>query len=135
VYYDPPNPADSPIAFLDSCPITIQARFDEVLEAVRMAPPPQFSGGGFWEAMHGGMGGYYEVRLTGPGREQFRLFCILERPGDQAERDRTGLPGPVIAVIAGMRKPHRTVFGGADYRHVRDLGEAYRRTFPRKIVT
>jgi hypothetical protein len=24
------------------------------------------------------MRGYYEVRAQGPGREQFRLFCILE---------------------------------------------------------
>jgi hypothetical protein len=28
-----------------------------VLEAVRAAPPPQFSGGGKWKAMHGSMGG------------------------------------------------------------------------------
>ena len=44
----------------------------------RQAPPPQYSGGGKWEAMHGSMGGYYEVRATGPQREQFRLFCVLE---------------------------------------------------------
>jgi hypothetical protein len=31
-----------------------------------------------WEAMHGDMGGYYEIRLTGPGRRQYRLFCILD---------------------------------------------------------
>jgi len=30
------------------------------------APPPRFSGGGKWEAMHGDMAGYYEVRATGP---------------------------------------------------------------------
>jgi hypothetical protein len=49
-----------------------------VLDAVAEAPPPKFSGGGHWEAMHGGMGGYFEVRAQGPKREQFRLFCILE---------------------------------------------------------
>lgn len=54
--------------FLDSCPVKIEARFYAVLEAVRDAPPPQFSGGGYWEAMHGEMGGYHEIRLTGPGR-------------------------------------------------------------------
>jgi len=53
--------------FLDSCPAKVDARFAAVLEAVREAPPPQFSGGGYWEAMHGDMGGYYEIRLTGPG--------------------------------------------------------------------
>jgi len=31
-----------------------------------------------WEAMHGEMGGFYEVRTQGPNREQFRLFCLLE---------------------------------------------------------
>jgi hypothetical protein len=41
---------------------------------------PEFAaaGGGKWEAMHGAMGGWHEIRLTGPGREQFRLFCLLE---------------------------------------------------------
>lgn len=46
-----------------------------VLEAVRAAPPPQFSGGGKWEAMRGGIGGYHEIRATGRGRTHHRLFC------------------------------------------------------------
>lgn len=29
-------------------------------------------------AMHGKMTGWHEIRLSGPGREQFRLFCLLE---------------------------------------------------------
>lgn len=70
--------------FLDGCPANIEARFAAVLEAVRDAPPPQFSGGGYWEAMHGDMGGYYEIRLTGPGRRQYRLFCLLDN-GSQEE--------------------------------------------------
>jgi len=49
-------PADD---FLDACPAKIEARFYAVLEAVRDAPPPQFSGGGYWEAMHGDMGGFH----------------------------------------------------------------------------
>jgi hypothetical protein len=53
--------------FLDRCPTKVEARFAAVLEAVRAAPPPQFSGGGYWEAMHGDMGGYYEIRLTRAG--------------------------------------------------------------------
>lgn len=44
--------------------------FNAVLEAVRAAPPPAFSGGGKREAMHGTMAGYYEIRVTGPGRRQ-----------------------------------------------------------------
>jgi hypothetical protein len=66
--------------FLDGCPAKIDAQFNAVLDAVTAAPPPQFSGGGKWEAMHGSMGGYYEIRLTGPGREQFRLFACSRTP-------------------------------------------------------
>ena len=47
--------------FLDACPAKIEARFHAVLEAVRDAPPPQFSGGGYWEAMHGDMGGFHGI--------------------------------------------------------------------------
>ena len=68
------------------------------------APPPRFSGGGKWEAMHGTMGGWYEIRLTGPGREQLWLFCLLEN-GTSDELARRWLPRPAIAVITGMRKP------------------------------
>jgi hypothetical protein len=106
-----------------------------VLDAVAAAPPPRFSGGGYWEAMHGKMTGYFEVRKQGPKREQFRLFCILENPADQAELVKAGLPGPVIAVLTGMRKPWKTVFSEADYQHIKELGESYREAFPRRLVT
>jgi hypothetical protein len=66
--------------FLDGCPPKVRGTILAVLDAVAAAPPPAFSGGGKWEAMHGDMGGYYEIRVTGPGREQFRLFCLLEIP-------------------------------------------------------
>jgi hypothetical protein len=42
--------------------------------------------------MHDSMGGRYEIRLTEPGREQFRLFCLLEN-GTGKELARRGLPG------------------------------------------
>lgn len=45
------------------------------------------------------------------------------------------MPGPAIAVITGMRKPWKTVFSEADYDHVRELGESYRKTFPRRIAS
>jgi hypothetical protein len=114
--------------FLDGCPTKVEATLEAVLTAVSEAPPPSFSGGGKWEAMHGEMGGYYEVRVTGPGREQFRLFCILER-------EAPGVEGPVIAVITGLRKPHMTVFGDGDYAGVRRLGDEYRQSKPRRIAT
>ena len=64
--------------FLTSIPLGVRAKLIATLTVVAAAPPPTFSGGGKWEAMHGEMGGWYEVRCSGPGREQFRLFCLLE---------------------------------------------------------
>ena len=39
--------------FLDAIPTKIAAEIHAVLDAVAEAPPPAFSGGGKWEAMHG----------------------------------------------------------------------------------
>ncbi len=133
-FYNPPNPADAPLVFLDACPKGVRAKIIAVLDAVAAAPPPRFSGGGMWEAMHGDMGGYYEVRASGPGREQFRLFCILENPIDPAELRRCGLRKPTVAVITGMRKPWKTAFAERDYAHVRHLGAEYLSGYPRRIL-
>ena len=134
IYYQAPDGTVPALEFLDDCPGTIDAQFTAVLDAVAAAPPPRFSGGGKWEAMHGTMGGWYEIRLTGPGREQLRLFCLLENgPGDELAR--RGLPRPAIAVITGMRKPWRTVFSERDYQRVRELGGEHQQNYPRRIAT
>jgi hypothetical protein len=84
--HDDDDPARSTpaIDFLDALPDKVAAEFQAVLEAVATAPPPSFSGGGKWEAMHGDMAGNYEVRVHGD-RANHRLFCLLEtkrrRPG------------------------------------------------------
>jgi hypothetical protein len=114
-------------------PGTIDAQFTAVLDAVAAAPPPRFSGGGKWEAMHRKMGGWYEIRLTGPGREQFRLFCLLES-GTGDELARRGLPRPAIAVITGIRKSWRTVSSERDYQRVQELGREHQRSHPRRIA-
>lgn len=119
--------------FLDSCPAKIDARFSAVLEAVRDAPPPQFSGGGYWEAMHGSMGGYYEIRLTGPSRRQYRLFCILDNGSPNELRER-GFDQPQIAVLAGRVKDSGTKFSDRDYASVRKLGREYLGQIPRRIA-
>ena len=119
--------------FLDDRPVNVRARLMAILDAVAEAPPPQFSGGGQWEAMHGDMGGYYEIRSQGPKREQFRLFCILENASVE-ELSRRGLPRPAIAVITGMRKPWMTTFTSKDYEYVRKLGDDYLNTIPRRIA-
>ena len=56
------------------CPGTIDARFTAVLDAVAAAPPARFSGGGKREALHGSVGGWYEIRAAGPGRANDQLF-------------------------------------------------------------
>jgi hypothetical protein len=120
--------------FLDGCPAKIEARFSAVLEAVRDAPPPRFSGGGYWEAMHGDMGGYYEIRLTGPGRRQYRLFCILDN-GSCEELHERGFAQPQIAAITGMVKDSGEKFSDGDYAKVRRLGKEYLAELPRRIAT
>ena len=84
--------------------------------------------------MHGAMSGWYEVRLTGPRREQFRLFCLPEN-GTPDELAKRGLKRPAIAVITGMRKPWRTTFSERDYQRVRALGREHQRNHPRRIAT
>lgn len=116
--------------FLSSIPVGIRAKLIATLTVVAAAPPPAFSGGGKWEAMHGEMGGWYEVRCTGPGREQFRLFCLLEN-GSTDALARLGYDGPAIVVISGLRKRSGTLFSARDYAGVRALGVRYQSVVPR----
>jgi len=69
-------------AFLAAWPTNVATRLIAFLDAVKDAPPPQFSGGGMWESMHDEMAGYYEVR-TRARKQLYRLFCVLEhrQPG------------------------------------------------------
>ena len=116
--------------FLVACPESVRAKLIAALQAVAEAPPPAFSGGGYWEAMHGDMSGYYEVRADGPRRKHFRLFCVLERSGSDL-----GLGGPSIVVLTGMMKEFRTVFSNADYARVRRIGDEYRSRKHRSVAT
>jgi hypothetical protein len=120
--------------FLDACPPKVEAKLLAVLDAVAEAPPPKFSGGGMWEAMQRKMAGYFEVRVQGPKREQFRLFCLLEN-AEPAELKRRGLARPALAVITGMRKPWMSTFSDKDYAKVRALGDRYKSKLPRSIAT
>ena len=116
-------------AFLDQIPEKVAARMVAVLRAVAAAPPPSYSGGGYWEAMHGEMAGTYEVRVDGqPKRTHYRLFCLLERDGASV-----GLDGPSVVVIAGKKKPFRTLLSKADYRDVLRLGDEFRSRKPRSV--
>lgn len=120
--------------FLVSCPLKVRATLRAVLEAVREAPPPAFSGGGKWEAMHGDMAGIYEVRVTGPGRRHYRLFCVLEN-GTHAELASRGLDGPYLIILNGLVKANATLFTRRVYtEQVRHLADHYRATMPRPIL-
>lgn len=127
VYYRRRDGAVPCADFLDEIPDKIEAKILAVLDAVAKAPPPQFSGGGMWEAMHGDMTGYHEVRVTGPGREHFRLFCLLDRDGP-------GLPRPAIVGLDGRRKPFMTKLSASDYKTIRELGDDYKASDPRRIA-
>jgi hypothetical protein len=114
-------------AFLDTCPVGARADMLAVITAVAEAPPPRFAGGGKWEAMHGTMKGFYENRVTGPQRRQYRLFCMLEREGMRP-------PGPAVVAITGMSKPIGRVFSARDYGRVRRLGEEFKGPVPRSVA-
>lgn len=101
------------IDFLSGLPPKVQYEIHAVLSAVAEAPPPSFAGGGKWEAMHGDMAGYYEVRVQGGGRNH-RLFCLLERnAGD--------LGGPSIVCLGGLSKPKRAAARPRDYAVIRQF--------------
>jgi hypothetical protein len=134
IYYRTGDDRVLALDFLGSCPTKVRATLLAVLDAVVAAPPPRFSGGGLWEAMHGEMHGYFEARTQGaPNRTQYRLFCLLEN-GREAELRRRGLPGPAIAVITGMSKPWMTTFSAADYAPVRMYGADHLARYPRRVA-
>lgn len=105
--------------FLDGLPDKVAAEIQAVLDAVAAAPPPSFSGGGKWEAMFGGMTGFYEVRVQGGGANH-RLFCLLAR-------DAEDLGGSSIVCIDGLSKPVRSAAKERDYRRVRQYAAEFRK--------
>jgi hypothetical protein len=64
----------------------------------------------------------------------YRLFCMLDN-GSEAELAKRGFDRPQIVVLNGMAKRHRTEFSEREYRkHVRDLGDDYSATLPRRVA-
>jgi len=105
------------IDFLHGLPIKVAAEIHAVLDAVAKAPPPSFSGGGKWEAMHDEMSGYFEVRVQGGGNNH-RLFCLLERHAED-------LGGPSIICLGGLSKPPRTAAKSRDYETIKQYGAEF----------
>jgi hypothetical protein len=106
-------------SFLDKVPPKIAAEIHAVLEAVATAPPPAFSGGGKWEAMHGDLAGLYEIRVR-QGRMLFRLLCLLDREGDD-------LGGPSIVCLGGLTKPSGSAADPRDYRMIKQFAAEFRK--------
>jgi hypothetical protein len=109
---------------LRSWPESVRTKVTAVLVAVAGAPPSRFSGGGYWEAMHGEMAGWFEVRVDGPKREHFRLFCQLDY--DALNEDGTPVGKPYLVIIDGRRKEFRTTLPDSEYAKIRALGIEYR---------
>lgn len=117
---DDPGRAVPALEFLEGLPTKVAAEIHAVIDAVASAPPPSFSGGGKWQAMHDNMAGFYEVRVSGGGQNH-RLFCLLER-------DAPDLGGSSIVCISGLSKPLRSPAKPRDYTRARRLrGEFDRR--------
>ena len=112
---------------LNSYPAKVRATMRAALIAVASAPPKRFAGGGYWEAMKGDMTGWFELRVDGPGRHHYRLFCLLDYEAKGVEK-------PLLVVIDGRDKPFRTTLSDADYAAVRRLGDEYRRRNPRSLA-
>lgn len=109
-----------------SWPASVRAKANAVLIAVATAPPKRFAGGGYWEAMKGGMSGWFEVRIDGPRRHHYRLFCLLDY-------EAKGHDKPLLVVVDGRDKPFRTKLSDADYAGVRSMGAEYLRRNPRSV--
>lgn len=77
--------------------------------------------------MKGDMTGWFELRVDGPRRHHYRLFCLLDY-------EAKGVDKPLLVVIDGRDKPFRTALSDADYAAVRLLGDEYRRRNPRSLA-
>lgn len=116
VHFFQRSTADDPAAtvpaleFFDTIPNKAAAEIHAVLDAVAEAPPPAFSGGGKWEAMHGDLAGLYEVRVRGGGKNH-RLFCLLLR-------DEESLGGSSIVCLGGLSKLPRQAAAPKDYKQI-----------------
>lgn len=97
-------------------PEKVVAEVRAVLAAVAEAPPPAFSGGGKWIAMHGDMAGHYEVRVRGnPAGTLYRVFCLLDRGGDLNAPPGAGS----IVILCGASKQPGQQFSTTEYAVVK----------------
>ena len=116
---DDPNRSVPVRDFFDALPAKVVAEIQAVLDAVADAPSPAFSGGGKWEAMHGLMAGFFEIRVRA-GSLNYRVFCVLER-------DAEDLGGSSIVAIDSLSKAKRSAAETRDYRRALGYLAEFRR--------
>lgn len=127
VFFAPESEKVPPgIDYLDSCSAAIRGRFLALLVEIANAPPFRFRGGGLWEAMHGDMTGWFEVRVNFNRASHHRLFCVLDHQAKNYEER-------LLVVITGRTKKHSTTLKGSEYRKIKKLGDEYFSQNPRSI--
>ncbi len=90
---------------LENSPANVSIRFFAIVDAV-CDQWPTFSGGGYWEAMHGEMSGYYEIRIRNQTLN-YRFFCRSE--------------GSLLLIVCCLRKRVGTAFKPGDYAKVKGI--------------
>lgn len=125
VYYRSAEGARPARDYLSKCPKKIRDRFRAVIAEVAKAPPHRFSGGGYWEAMHGDMSGWHEVRIDGPGRTHYRVYCLID--ADSGDKK------PYLVLVDGRTKKFNTTIKPREYVKIRALGRDYLTTKPRRV--
>lgn len=115
----------TPRDFFNALPAKVQAKLTSILIAVATAPPGRFTGGGYWEAMHGQMSGFYEVRADFQ-KTHYRLICLLDY-------EAIGSLGPLLVIVAGLSKPIGALIKTDVYADVKQCGELYSTMNPRDI--
>ncbi len=90
--------------FFESCPAKVSAMMIAVTRAVAEAPPPTFSGGGKWEAMHGKMTSDVSGRPSAAARRMGRAeFEAKPDRSSQADDRSQGR----IALLRCQEPPNR----------------------------
>lgn len=113
--------------YLRSCPTEVRIKFQTTLIAVAKGPPKKFAGGGRWEAMHGELTGWFEVRVDFARTSHHRLFCLIDT-------EAIGQSRPLLVVVHGGTKAYGTVFKKRFYDQLTELGDEYHSRNPRSIA-
>lgn len=93
------------------------AKLNAVLLAVAEGPPHKFRGGGYWEAMHGEMSGFHEIRILGKRNRLFRVICLSKRNLNTQEQ---------IVVLAILQKSKGEKISTREYAKVKEIADSFR---------